>query len=128
MAEAVVKVIFMLTLYYYYGTIRFASANNLLLQYDSNYCRHPCPEDILVFVCIVNGGGATIWRGNCHDGSQITLRHSVLILAMESEGLVMMITLSPMTLMSQITPTALNSTLQLVQKCTMELLNASMIH
>ena len=80
MAAAVVKVIFMLTLYYYYGTILLTSANNLLLQYDSNYCRHPCPEDILVCVCTVNGGGATIWEGsiiNCPgNGNEIVLSHS----------------------------------------------------
>ena len=82
MAAAVVKVISMLTLYYYYSTIPLTSANNLLLQYDYNYCRHPCPEDILVFVCSVSGGGATVWEGsifNCrYNTNEIILRHSAL--------------------------------------------------
>ena len=70
---AVVEVILMLTLYYYTS---LASANNLLLQY---YDSCLCPEDVLVFVCSVNGGGATVWRGsifNC-NGNQIILRHSM---------------------------------------------------
>ena len=80
MAAAIVKVVPMLILYHY-GAIRLTSANNLLLQYDyNNYCRHPCPEDILVCVCSVNGGGATIWKGsiiNCPgNGNEIVLSHS----------------------------------------------------
>ena len=74
MAAAVVEVISMLTLYYY--TSLASANNNLLVQYDSCLC----PEDVLVFVCSVNGGGATIWRGSifsCHQGSQIILRHSI---------------------------------------------------
>ena len=76
MVAAVVEVISMLTI-----IICLTSANNLLLQYDNNYCRHPCPEDILVFLCI-NFGGATVWKGsifNCPgSGNEITLRHSAL--------------------------------------------------
>ena len=38
-----------------------------------------CPEDVVVFVCSVSGGLATVWRGsifNCpNSGNQILLRH-----------------------------------------------------
>jgi hypothetical protein len=72
MAAAVVKVISMLTLYY---TSLTSANNNLLPQY---VCL--CPEDILVFVCGVSGGVATVWKGtifNCPGfGNEITLRHS----------------------------------------------------
>ena len=71
MAAAVVEVISMLTLYYYTS---LSSANNLLPHYDSCLC----PEGILVFVCSVNGGVATVWKGtifNC-PSNEITLRHS----------------------------------------------------
>ena len=77
MVAAVVKVISILTI-----VLCLTSANNLLLQYDNNYCRYPCPEDILVFLCSVNVGGATIWKGsifNCpRTGNEIALRHSAL--------------------------------------------------
>ena len=55
------------------------SANNLLHCncYQISDCI--CPEDVVVFVCSVSGGVATIWRGsifNCpSNGNQIVLRH-----------------------------------------------------
>ena len=76
MAAVVIEVLLMLTLYYYTS---LASANNLLAQYDHSCLCHG-PENVLVFICSVNGGGATIWTGsifNCHHGSQIILRHSM---------------------------------------------------
>jgi hypothetical protein len=52
------------------------SANNLFVQYDTCLC----PEDILVFVCRINIGGATIWKGsifNCQGTTnKLILRHS----------------------------------------------------
>ena len=105
------------------------SANNLLLQYDNNnYCRHPCPEDILVFV--LSMVVEQLYGEEAFLIATMVVRQFCIIqyLAMESEGLVMMVTLSPMTLMSQTTSIALNSILRLVQKCTMELSNASTIH
>ena len=73
MTAAAVKVISMLTLYYYTS---LTSANNFL------HCGNClCPEGILVFVCSINGGVATVWKGsifNCPGNrNEITLRHSV---------------------------------------------------
>ena len=61
---------------YYYTSL--ASANNLLIQYDS----YPYPEDVLVFVCSIGQWWciATIRKGsifNCPGNENlITLRHS----------------------------------------------------
>ena len=56
MAALITKVIFMLSL-----CTSLISANNLL---HCNYHRNHilCPEDVIVFVCSVSGGVATVWR------------------------------------------------------------------
>ena len=56
----------------------------ILSAYSSLHCNYYsnriCPEDVVVFVCRVSGGVATVWRGsifNCPDhGNEIILRHS----------------------------------------------------
>ena len=73
MAAAAFTVISILALYY---CISLTSANNLL------HCGNClCPEGVLVFSCHVNGGVATVWKGNIFNcsgnGNEITLRHSV---------------------------------------------------
>ena len=77
MAAAAVEVILTLTLYYYTS---LASANNYLLVQYSDSCL--CPEDVLVLVCSVNVGGATVWKGSIFScprtSNEITLRHSAL--------------------------------------------------
>jgi TctA family transporter len=72
------KVISMLSLY-----ASLISANNLLhcdYQLQSESTR-VCPEDVVVFVCNVSGGVATVWRGsifNCPtSGNQILFRHNI---------------------------------------------------
>ena len=75
MATFNTKVISMLSLSLYTSLI---SSNNLLhCDYQRNIIL--CPEDVVVFVCRVSGGVATVWRGsifNCPDhGNQILLRH-----------------------------------------------------
>ena len=61
-----------------YDTSLISSLNLLHCNYYQNGdCI--CPEDVIVFVCSVSGGVATIWRGsifNCpNSGNQILLRH-----------------------------------------------------
>ena len=77
-ASSAKNLILMLTLGLVVMYTGLISANNVL------YCNyyhgsHVCPEDIVVFVCSVSGGVATVWRGsifNCpSSGSQIVLRH-----------------------------------------------------
>jgi hypothetical protein len=65
-----------------YNITSLISANNLLhcYYYQNGDCI--CPEDVVVFVCNVSGGVATVWRGsifNCPtSGNQILFRHNIL--------------------------------------------------
>ena len=71
MAALITKVIFMLSL-----CTSLISANNLLYcNYHRNHIL--CPEDVIVFICSVSGGVATVWRGSIFKcrGNQIVLRH-----------------------------------------------------
>ena len=73
MVATIAKAVLVLLVYYHYYA-SLASANNIL------YCGDcVCPEAILVCVCSVSGGVATIWKGsifNCpHIGNMIILRH-----------------------------------------------------
>ena len=73
MPSAITTVISMLSLY-----TSLISANNLLhCNYYQGHCI--CPEDIVVFVCSVSDGVATVWRGsifNCpSSGNEILSRH-----------------------------------------------------
>ena len=77
MAAAVVnlKVILMLALYYCIS-LTSAKFNNLL------HCGNClCPEGVLVFSCRINGGVATVWKGNIFNcsgnGNNVTLNHSL---------------------------------------------------
>ena len=76
MATLITKVISML-LY-----TNLISTNNLLHNViDCDHQRNIilCPEDIVVFVCSISGGVATVWTGsifNCpNSGNQLLLRH-----------------------------------------------------
>ena len=64
-----------LVLFLYYFCTSLTSANNSL---HCGNCIHP--EAILVCVCSVSDGAATVWKGsifNCpSNGNQIVLRHS----------------------------------------------------
>ena len=75
MVAAVVKVISILTIVLY-----LTSANNLLLQYDNNFCRYPCPEDILVFRCSVDVGGATVYGKEAFSAAQVVVMRSLCVI------------------------------------------------
>ena len=64
-----------LVLFLYYFCTSWTSANNSI---HCGKCIHP--EAILVCVCSVSDGAATVWKGsifNCpSNGNQIVLRHS----------------------------------------------------
>ena len=74
MAAAVVKVISMLTLYYYTS---LTSANNLLHRKYYGSCI--CPGDIIAFVCSVSGGAATVWKGSIFTDCLETSENEIIL-------------------------------------------------